>query len=152
MGQIVLGFRSLLVKLAIFVIMASLLAWALGGTLWPRPIVLHVDAETLGNRVYAWRMTVGERETPTVSFRLCAGDADDTSRKFQPIDDRMFHDRTMLIHRGDALLTAGRPSADPNGVWVVLTMDEDGVREEIVDSRLDVEKAFAAIRGANASR
>lgn len=36
MGQIYLGFRSLLVKIAIFVVMAALLAWALGGTLWPR--------------------------------------------------------------------------------------------------------------------
>ena len=36
MGQIYLGFRSLLVKIAIFVVMAALLAWALGGTLWPK--------------------------------------------------------------------------------------------------------------------
>ena len=36
MGQLALGFQSLLFKLAIFVVMAALLAWALGGTLWPR--------------------------------------------------------------------------------------------------------------------
>ena len=36
MWQVVLGLRSLLVKIAVFVVMAALLAWALGGTLWPR--------------------------------------------------------------------------------------------------------------------
>jgi len=36
MWQVVLGLRSLLVKIAVFVTMAALLAWALGGTLWPR--------------------------------------------------------------------------------------------------------------------
>ncbi|MDG2021380.1 MAG: hypothetical protein P8J59_05480 [Phycisphaerales bacterium] len=39
MGQVYLGFRSLLVKLAVFVVMAALLAWAIGGTLWPRTAV-----------------------------------------------------------------------------------------------------------------
>ena len=39
MGQVYLGFRSLLVKAAIFVVMAALLAWAIGGTLWPRTAV-----------------------------------------------------------------------------------------------------------------
>ena len=36
MGQVYLGFRSLLVKIVVFVVMAALLAWAIGGTLWPR--------------------------------------------------------------------------------------------------------------------
>ena len=36
MWQVVLGLRSLIFKLAVFVVMAALLAWALGGTLWPR--------------------------------------------------------------------------------------------------------------------
>ena len=39
MGQVILGFRSLLVKIAVFVVMASMLAWILGGTLWPKTAV-----------------------------------------------------------------------------------------------------------------
>ena len=52
MGQIYLGFRSLLVKIAIFVVMAALLAWALGGTLWPKTEVkivgrpVDIDGQT----------------------------------------------------------------------------------------------------------
>jgi hypothetical protein len=39
MGQVILGFRSLLVKIAVFVVMAAMLAWILGGTLWPKTAV-----------------------------------------------------------------------------------------------------------------
>ena len=46
MGQVYLGFRSLLVKLAVFVVMAALLAWAIGGTLWPRTAVM-VDGHSI---------------------------------------------------------------------------------------------------------
>ncbi len=44
MGQVYLGFRSLLLKFAVFVVMAALLAWAIGGTLWPRTAVGIVGA------------------------------------------------------------------------------------------------------------
>ncbi len=47
MGQIYLGFRSLLVKVAIFVVMAALLAWALGGTLWPRVASRQIGAPAI---------------------------------------------------------------------------------------------------------
>ena len=43
MGQVALGFRSLLIKLAVFFMMAVLLAWALGGTLWPRAEVADLQ-------------------------------------------------------------------------------------------------------------
>ena len=44
MGQFALGIRSLLIRLAVFFVMAVLLAWALGGTLWPRAEVIDLDA------------------------------------------------------------------------------------------------------------
>ena len=53
MGQVILGFRSLLVKIAVFVVMAAMLAWILGGTLWPKTAVrvvgkaVEIDGRTL---------------------------------------------------------------------------------------------------------
>ncbi len=55
MGQLALGFRSLLIKIAIFFLMAGLLAWALGGTLFPKPTI--VDLPGAGD-VY-WRVSSG---------------------------------------------------------------------------------------------
>ena len=43
MGQVALGFRSLLIKAAIFFVMAGLLAWALGGTLFPKPTIVNMS-------------------------------------------------------------------------------------------------------------
>jgi len=58
MGQFTLGLRSLLIKSAIFVVMAALLAWALGGTLWPRPVHVMFSAGQFGEYQMRWRMTV----------------------------------------------------------------------------------------------
>ncbi|MAC18322.1 MAG: hypothetical protein CMJ23_01355 [Phycisphaerae bacterium] len=67
MGQVYLGFRSLLVKIAVFVVMAALLAWALGGTLWPKtvtrlvgvPVVVDGTMMTLVDQIGAERSTFG---------------------------------------------------------------------------------------------
>ena len=67
MGQVYLGFRSLLVKIAVFVVMAALLAWALGGTLWPKtvsrvvgvPVVVDGVMLALVDQVGAERSTFG---------------------------------------------------------------------------------------------
>jgi hypothetical protein len=55
MGQLALGFRSLLIKAAIFFVMAGLLAWALGGTLFPQPTVVNLPG---AGEVY-WRVSSG---------------------------------------------------------------------------------------------
>ena len=56
MGQLVLGFRSLIIKTAIFFVMAGLLAWALGGTLFPKPTIVNLAGE--GGDVF-WRVSSG---------------------------------------------------------------------------------------------
>ena len=67
MGQIYLGFRSLAVKLVIFFVMAAMLAWILGGTLWPtltmgviRPTV-QAQGMTYGivDQIYEGEVTYG---------------------------------------------------------------------------------------------
>ena len=55
MGQVALGFRSLLIKAGIFFVMAGLLAWALGGTLFPKPIIVNLPG---AGEVY-WRVSSG---------------------------------------------------------------------------------------------
>ena len=55
MGQLVLGFRSLLIKAGIFFMLAGLLAWALGGTLFPKPTIVNLPG---AGEVY-WRVSSG---------------------------------------------------------------------------------------------
>ena len=60
MGQLALGLRSLIVRLTIFVIMAALLAWALGGTLFPRPTIVTLSTTTAGPTEYQWELHSGD--------------------------------------------------------------------------------------------
>ena len=55
MGQLALGFRSLLIKIAIFFVMAGLLAWVLGGALFPQPTTVILPG---AGEVY-WRVSSG---------------------------------------------------------------------------------------------
>ena len=58
MGQLALGFRSLLIRLTIFFVMALLLAWALGGTLWPRPVYAVTMDASSGDISWSWEIRV----------------------------------------------------------------------------------------------
>ena len=74
-AQLFLGFRSLAVKILIFVIMAALLAWALGGTLWPRPQIRAVgEATTTSEGRFVLVVKTGESEE--ASFALAKVDDD----------------------------------------------------------------------------
>jgi len=59
MGQLALGFRSLLFKVAVFVTMAALLAWILGGTLFPHPVTaIQAPTLTAGGTTWAWQVSI----------------------------------------------------------------------------------------------
>ena len=70
MGQLALGFRSLLIKVAIFFVMASLLAWALGGTLWPRAEIVDLPGAEFDGRTWFWRLRVGGRSERPMSWTM----------------------------------------------------------------------------------
>src|SRR5262245_40302406 len=60
MGQFALGIRSLLIKSAVFVVMAALLAWAMGRALVPQPMAFRQDAVAYANHQWYWRATAVE--------------------------------------------------------------------------------------------
>jgi hypothetical protein len=59
MGQVALGFRSLLFKLAVFSVMAAMLAWILGGTLFPRPVTaMQSPSLEAGPWTWSWQAEI----------------------------------------------------------------------------------------------
>ena len=68
--QVILGLRSLLVKCVVFFIMAALLAWALGGTLFPRPEVVDYPHVTFKDTEWWLRMKAGGDEPGAVRWYL----------------------------------------------------------------------------------
>lgn len=73
MGQVLLGLRSLFVRIAIFVTMAALLAWALGGTLWPRTSIRTIGETALCDGVPI--VLVHQVREPRATYGIATVDA-----------------------------------------------------------------------------
>jgi hypothetical protein len=149
MGQVALGFRSLLVKLAVFFVMAALLAWALGGTLWPRAETYDFPTVRFDGRDWYWRLAVGGRngQGELIRYMLLISEPDgDTSR----FDGRQWVDAAGPVLADDALFVAGLASFGPDEPWQLFRID--GVEAEApramieLPDRLAVERQFERLR------
>jgi hypothetical protein len=139
MGQVALGFRSLLVKGTVFFIMAALLAWALGGTLWPRAEVVDFPSVSFDARAWFWRLSVGGRDDGEIRWTLMYAQP-----LIQPFDDRVWQEVAGPIVADDALYYAGRPSVDAG--WRIERIDADGEQSSYgMPDRLAVERQLARL-------
>jgi len=57
MGQVALGLKNLAVRIAIFVVMAALLAWVLGGTLFPAAHRVNLAPWSFDGATWNWRVS-----------------------------------------------------------------------------------------------
>lgn len=157
MGQFALGIRSLLIKGAIFVVMAALLAWALGGTLFPRPSRVELPAATFGGRDWLWRLSAyGPRALETddpqkrIQWELLWRNEQGDKRvldapKWVEVAGPALHAETMYV--GGRVAVSGSESA-----WTIFAVSPDGhggfvIRESIlVSDRLSAEQQLMRLR------
>lgn len=113
----------MLIKAAVFVVLASLLAWALGGTLWPRPQVAQMDAVTFENRTWNWQLAVGGARTEPswVRWTMMVAEGDDPA---QPHDDQHWFDVAGPVVTDDSLYYAGR--LENESTWQLVRIDAEG--------------------------
>ena len=97
MGQVVLGFRSLLIKAVIFFVMAGLLAWTLGGTLFPQPTVVNLPG---AGDIY-WRVSSGG-EINGLQWSLMRGDQEIKTGRWQSTVGPAIVDGVSWIATGNA--------------------------------------------------
>jgi hypothetical protein len=149
MGQVALGFRSLLVKLAIFFVMAALLAWALGGTLWPRAETFDFPPVRFDGRDWYWRLAIGGRngDREAIRYTLLTEEPDGDTTRF---GDREWVDAAGPVLADDALYVAGLASFSPDEPWRLLRIEgseADAAPVSIaLPDRLAVERQFARLR------
>ena len=74
MGQVALGFRSLLVRCVVFFIMATLLSLVLGGNLWRSPMIDTLPAVSVGESRFCWRVRLDAALPYPLSFTLATAD------------------------------------------------------------------------------
>lgn len=141
MGQVALGFRSLLIKIAIFFVMASLLAWALGGTLLPRAEIVDLAPVSHGGDGWFWRLTVGGREGATMRWVMMRRLDDGTA---VPVDDRVWAEPAGPVATTDALVYAGRLRGA--ATWQIERVTPADTTSTGVPDRLAVEQELARIR------
>ena len=120
MGQVVLGFRSLLIKAVIFFVMAGLLAWTLGGTLFPQPTVVNLPG---AGETY-WRVSSGG-ELHGLQWSLMQGDQEIMSGRWQSAIGPVILDGTVWVATGNA------------GQWSVLKVT-GSTTEEVVSPPSEV--------------
>lgn len=97
MGQLALGFRSILIKAAIFFVMAGLLAWALGGTLFPKPTIVNLPG---AGEIY-WRVSSGG-DINGLQWSLMRNDQEIKTGMWQSVVGPVIVDGTTWIAMGNA--------------------------------------------------
>ncbi len=151
MGQVALGFRSLLIKLSIFFVMAALLAWALGGTLspkiWPRPTLVDFDGVMFGGSEWYWQLAAGGRDERQVRWTMMSRTGEQL-----PIlaDDRTWVEVAGPLVVDSTLYYAGRASFNPAEPWRIARIEfADKIDPPIffiMPDRLAVERQLARIQ------
>ena len=137
MGQLVLGVRSLFFKAAVFFIMAVLLAWALGGTLWPRATVIDRPATVWGDATWTWRLTAGGSEPDRLHWSLV--------RDELPALESTYRHPSGPEPTADGLL-AGGYDLDAE-TWALLIVDPDGtVNVHHFPDQLELLRQMARLR------
>ena len=143
MGQVALGFQNLLIKLAVFVVLAALLAWALGGTLFPRPEVATYDAVSFGGGQWFWKLSVGGKNDGEVRWDLMIDTGDG---KPQPLDNRHWAEVAGPIVAGEHLFFAGRASMNPAEPWRIERVESSRkITAFSMPDRLAVEQQLARL-------
>ena len=146
MGQFALGIRSLLIKSAVFVVMAALLAWALGGTLWPRAQTSVSPPVYFDGYRWYWQLAVGGKTPGQSRWRLWVSDGDG---KAEPFDDNLFAEVAGPIAADDGLYIAYLAPA-PQSSWTIerierVNGDFQGT-QHVMPDRLAVEQQLERLR------
>ena len=147
MGQVILGFRSLIIKLALFFLFAALLAWALGGTLFPRPEVIEFESILFGNHRWYWKVSVGGRDPGQgrVIWQLMKSGDDDESPAV--VGDTAWVDGAGPVVVGESLYYGALASRNLNEFWRIERIDEtlEVIEEMLMPDRLAVERQLARL-------
>ena len=146
--QVILGLRSLIVKSAIFFIMAALLAWALGGTLFPRPEVVDHGKVTFNGTEWWLRMLAGGDQPGAVRWYLMARNGGKTFPQphlHPDPDDLGWLDATGPVLADNVLYVAFQTARDG---WQIAVFEQTAPVSEIVPvmDRFSVERQLARVR------
>lgn len=144
MGQFALGVRSLIIKVAIFVALAALLAWSLGGTLFPRAETSDGSAVSWHGATWRLRVAVGGDHPGQARWQLVRQAGDETPVPWPLAGFEHWTEAAGPVATKDALFVAFR-DRDAAG-WTIASITDAGFATEALPDRLEVERQFARLR------
>ena len=127
MGQATLAFRNLLVRAAIFVVLAAILAWFVGGTLFGKHRV-NFPSITWDGREWAAQVIGNGTRADEVQWRLLSKSGEDTWT-VMPISET-----------GQWRQLVG-PSVDEQGLWIKVEENASASSPELTWSLIRFAKA-----------
>ena len=142
MGQLALGLRSLVIKLAIFFVLAALLAWVLGGSLFPRTPSVELDSVSFLEDDWQWKLML-RQPGDQLRWELVRRRIDGT---VEVVDAGPWREVAGPVAAGDFLVYAGR-SAVGEDHWRLARLDRELTREwSTLADRLAVERQLERVR------
>lgn len=149
MGQVALGFRSLFVRALVFFIMAVLLAWALGGTLWPTPVCRTLTPVKLGSDQWVWNVCLDPSPRPPgrspLEYFLVRHDETGRLIEFAGFKGQYIVDILPLVRSSDQLIAVACAQEGMGRIWYMLEIDSSGtvVKQTKMPDRLSTVKAWS---------
>jgi hypothetical protein len=142
MGQLALGLRSLVIKLAIFFALAALLAWVLGGSLFPRTPSVELDSVSFLEAEWQWKLML-RQPGDQLRWELVRREADGS---VEVVDAGPWREVAGPVAAGEFLVYAGRPVVGEDR-WRLARVDR-GMRCEwsTLPDRLAVERQLERVR------
>jgi hypothetical protein len=117
MGQVTLGLRSLAIKLMVFFVLAALLAWVLGGTLWPRPVTADMQGVEFAGQTWFWRLSVGGERPGVARWTLMR--SENGKARAKEVDSRQWVDVAGLVAAEDHLCYGGMVEDGDIRRWLI---------------------------------
>lgn len=158
MGQFALGIRSLVLKAAVFIVMAALLAWALGGTLWPKPARVNFYPGSYFGRDLIWRLSVRDAGGTNsavdpedfIRWELAYREKnDDKSHVLKGLEGLEWIDVAGPVFVDGKLYVGARPfnPSHSGSSWEILVLGDDQqiIERSSIPDRLAVEQQLARV-------
>lgn len=163
MSQVLLGFRNLAFRIAIFVVLAAILAWLLGGNLFGRDTVIPIGVASTGAGDGKVDVRLEQVIPPKTSlpsdafyFRVLFSDPNAFGRDWIKVPERLAQVSSLIeIDPGGlnrAVWFAGEPLKDgggASGVWRVCRITPYATAPETmleVADRLEAERQLARVK------
>jgi len=162
-SQVLLGFRNLALRIAIFVVLAAILAWLLGGNLFARNTVIPIGTATTGLGDGRMDVRLEQVIPPAASlpsdayfFRVATVDGEDFRAKWKEHGERFARCSPLVeVDAGGperAVWFAAEPLKDgggASGVWRVYRVTPYASGPETmleVADRLEAERQLARVK------